>query len=103
MKELSSSCEAKEEKGQQKIAASASFSGETGSGSVSGDVGGGGVGGDVGGGGEGGDGDIGERRGGLAATQTTVALDPLDIDQVKGRMLTMAGLFDIWSGDEVRM
>ena len=38
---------------------------------------------------------------GLASSQQTSA--ELDLDQVKGRMLTMAGLFDIWNGDEVSL
>ena len=27
--------------------------------------------------------------------------EELDLDQVKGRMLTMAGLFEIWTSDQV--
>ena len=37
-------------------------------------------------------------EGGVASTSMS---EELDLDQVKGRMLTMAGLFDIWRSDEV--
>ena len=39
-------------------------------------------------------------EGGVASSSMS---EELDLDQVKGRMLTMAGLFDIWRNDEVRL
>ena len=36
------------------------------------------------------------------AVGSTMTSEELDLDQVKGRMLTMAGLFEIWKGEEVR-
>ena len=47
--------------------------------------------------------DVGGGATGAEGVAATSMLEELDSDQVKGRMLTMAGLFEIWKGDEVRL
>ena len=42
--------------------------------------------------------DAGRETGAGGVAGTTMS-EKLDLDQVKGRMLTMAGLFDIWKGE----
>ena len=42
-----------------------------------------------------------ERETGTGPVAGTTMSEELDLDQVKGRMLTMAGLFEIWKGEEV--